>query len=183
MIGGAAIARRYAHALFGLGEEVADAGTLLADLEAFTQVVEASDELSRVMFTPLYPRAERRAVVSEVANRLELRDEMRAFLMILVDENRTRLLYEVRDSLRQLVEEAAGRVSAQLTSARELDDAQLEAIREALSRRVGAQVRLETSVDPALIGGVIAQVGDQLFDGSVRTQLVSLGESLRKGTA
>ncbi len=74
-------------------------------------------------------------------------------------------------------------MSAQLTSARELDDAQLEAIREALSRRVGAQVRLETSVDPALIGGVIAQVGDQLFDGSVRTQLVSLGESLRKGTA
>ena len=62
MIGGGAIARRYAHALFGLGEEVADAGTLLADLEAFTQVVEASDELSRVMFTPLYPRAERRAV-------------------------------------------------------------------------------------------------------------------------
>ncbi len=107
MIGGAAIARRYSRALFGLGEEVADAGTLLADLEAFAEVVEASDELSRVMFTPLYPRAERRAVVSEVANRLELRDEMRAFLMILVDENRTRLLYDVLDSLRHLVEEAA----------------------------------------------------------------------------
>ena len=183
MIGGAAIARRYARALFGLGEEAADAGTLLRDLEAFSEVVEASEELSRVMFTPLYPKAERRAVVADVANRLEVRVEMRAFLMILVDENRTRLLYDVRDGLHQLVEEAAGRVSAQLTSARELDAAELEAIREALSRRVGAQVRLETSVDPALIGGVIAQVGDQLFDGSVRTQLVSLGESLRKGTA
>ena len=122
-------------------------------------------------------------MVADVANRLEVRVEMRAFLMILVDENRTRLLYDVRDGLHQLVEEAAGRVSAQLTSARELDAAELEAIREALSRRVGAQVRLETSVDPALIGGVIAQVGDQLFDGSVRTQLVLLGESLRKGTA
>lgn len=183
MIGGAAIARRYARALFVLGEEVADAGTLLADLEAFSEAVEASEELSRVMFTPLYPRAERRAVVSEVASYLELRDELRAFLMILVDENRTRLLDDVRDSLRQLVEEAAGRTSGQLTSARELAPAELEAIRVALSRRVGAQVRLETAVDPALIGGVIAQVGDQLFDGSVRTQLVSLGERLRKGTA
>ena len=103
--------------------------------------------------------------------------------MILVDESRTRLIGDVRDSLRQLVEEAAGRVTAQITSARELTKKELDAIREALGRRVDAEVRLETSVDPDLIGGVVAQVGDQLFDGSVRTQLVTLGESLRKGTA
>jgi F-type H+-transporting ATPase subunit delta len=183
VIGGAAIARRYARALFGLGEEVAEPAAMLTDVEAFTDAVEESDDLSRVMFTPIHPRAERRAVVSDIAERLGLRAEVRAFLMILVDENRTRLLEDVRDSLRQLVEEAAGRVTAQVTAARELSDSELEGIRRALARRLGADVRLETTVDPALIGGVIAQVGDQLFDGSVRTQLVSLGESLRKGTA
>ncbi len=183
MIGGAAIARRYARALFGLGEEVADPAAFLADLEAFTDAVDQSEELGRVMFTPLHPRAERRGVVGEVAERLGLRKELRAFVMILVDENRTRLIGDVRDSLRQLVEEAAGRVTAQITSARTLRKQELDAIREALARRLDVEVRLETSVDPDLIGGVVAQVGDQLFDGSVRTQLVSLGESLRKGTA
>ncbi len=183
MIGGAAIARRYARALFGLGEEVADPAAFLADLEAFTDAVDQSDELGRVMFTPLHPRAERRGVVGEVAEHLGLRKELRAFVMILVDENRTRLIGDVRDSLRQLVEEAAGRVTAQITSARTLRKQELDAIREALARRLDVEVRLETSVDPDLIGGVVAQVGDQLFDGSVRTQLVSLGESLRKGTA
>lgn len=183
MIGGAAIARRYGRALFGLGSEVADPASLLADLGAFCDAVDESEPLSRVMFTPIHPRAERRAVVRDVADRLELCVEVRAFLMILVDENRTRLLQDVRDSLRQLVEEAAGRVTAHVTSARDLDDAELEGLRAALSRRLGAEVRIETAVDSALIGGVIAQVGDQLFDGSLRTQLVSLGESLRKGTA
>jgi F-type H+-transporting ATPase subunit delta len=183
MIGGQAIARRYARALFGLGEEVAQPQALLDDVDTFIEAVEASDELARVMFTPIHPRAERRAVASDVADGLGLRVEVRAFLKILVDENRTRLLEDVRASLRQLVEEAAGRVTAQVRSARELEAAELEALRSALSRRVGAEVRLETAVDPDLIGGVVAQVGDQLFDGSVRTQLVSLGQSLRKGTA
>lgn len=183
MIGGAAIARRYARALFGLGEEVAEPSVLLGDLDEFCEAIEASEDLARIMYTPIHPRAERRAVVAEVARRLGLRDESRAFLMILVDENRTRLLDEVRKSLSELVEEAAGRVTARVTSARDLAEPELESIRQALSRRLGAEVRLETAVDPELIGGVVAQVGDQLFDGSVRTQLVALGESLRKGTA
>ena len=183
MIGGAAIARRYARALFGLGEELGDPAALLADLESFTDAVETNEELSRVMFTPIHPRAERRAVVAEIAEKLGARDETRAFLMILVDENRAKLLPDVRRSLRELVEEAEGRVTAEIVSARSLDDAELERIRQALSRRVGAQVRLETSVDPELIGGIVARVGDLLFDGSVRTQLGALGESLRKGTA
>ena len=55
--------------------------------------------------------------------------------------------------------------------------------RQALSRRVGADVTLEVSVDPGLIGGVVARIGDLLLDGSVRTQLENLGASLRKGSA
>jgi len=183
MIGGAAISRRYARALFGLGEELADPATLLEDLGSFTDEVAESDELTRVLFTPVHPRSERRGVVRELAERLGIRDEVRAFIMILIDESRVRLLPEIRESLAQLVEEAAGRMTGQVTSARPLSKGQLEAIRTALSRRLGAEVQLETRVDPELIGGVIARVGDLLLDGSVRTQLAALGESLRKGTA
>lgn len=177
------IADRYARALFMLGEEMGDPASLLAEIDELTESATVIPELERVLFTPLYPRAERRGVVAELARRLEHSDETRSFAMLLVDENRVSLLPQIRDSLRALVEEAAGRVMATVTSARPLDTQALEKLRQALSQRVNAAVSVETEVDPSLIGGVIARVGDLVFDGSLRTQLDSLERSLRRGSA
>jgi len=181
MIGGAAIARRYARALFGLGEERGDPATLLAEVEAITDTVLESPELRRVLLTPIHPRRERRGVVRELALVLGVSDEVRACVMLLVDENRTALLPDVRETLKELVEQAAGRVEAQISSARPLDAGQLEGLRQALARRIGAEVSIESRVDPSLIGGVVARVGGLLLDGSIRSQLDRLGERLRKG--
>lgn len=183
MTGGSAIARRYARALFSLGVEDGDPAGLLDDLDLFTTTVLESDALRRVLLTPVHPRSERRGVVGALAARLEVSDVVRGLLLLLVEESRTPLLGDVRDELRALVERAAGRVQARITSARPLDAAELEALRGALERRVGASVGLETEVDPNLIGGVVARVGDLLLDGSLRTQLDSLRGSLRKGAA
>ena len=103
--------------------------------------------------------------------------------MLLVAENRMSLLPDIRDSLRSLVEQAAGRVKASVPSARALSDQQLELVRQALSARTNSVVTLETSVDPDLIGGIVVRLGDLLLDGSLRTQLNSLRGSLRKGSA
>lgn len=181
MIGGTAIARRYGRALFGLGQERGDPGSLLAEVEEFTDTILDSAELRRVLLTPIHPRRERRGVVRELALKLEVSDEVRAFVMLLVDENRTALLPDIRDALKELVELAAGRVKAYVSSARPLDRDQLEGIRQALARRVGAEVSIESEVDPSLIGGVVARVGGLLLDGSIRSQLDSLSERLRKG--
>ena len=183
MIRGGAVARRYARALFGLGQEAGDPATLLSELDSLTEVILGSDDLRRVLFAPIHPRRERRGVVRALANRLGVSAPVRAFAMILVDENRTPYLPQIADAMRELVDRAAGRVEADVVSARPLDDGEEQRVREALSARVGAQVTLKTAVDPALIGGVIARVGDLLLDGSVRAQLDSLRGSLRKGTA
>jgi F-type H+-transporting ATPase subunit delta len=180
---GGALARRYARALFGLGEETGSAAAYLEQIDRLTRLVEESDELRRAVFTPLHPRAERRGVIAELAERLGLAPELRAFSMLLVEENRTQFMPQIRDELRTLVERAAGRVDARVTSARPLDSAQVERVRAALSERVGAEVRVELEVDESLIGGLVARVGDLLLDGSVRTQLLSLASSLRKGPA
>ena len=180
---GGALARRYARALFGLGDETGSAADFLAQVDGLTQLIEESHELQRAVFTPLHPRTERRGVIAELAERLGLAPEVRAFAMLLVDENRTRHMPQIRDELRTLVERAAGRVEALVTSARPLDDAQVERVRAALSQRVGAEVRVELEVDESLIGGLVARVGDLLLDGSVRTQLLSLAGSLRKDSA
>ena len=183
MIGGSGVAQRYARALFALGLELGDPADLLAEIEELTEAATVLPELERVLFTPLYPRAERRGVFRELAARLEHSDETRAFAMMLVDENRMLLLPEIRDGLRELVEQAAGRVKAQVISARPLESGELDQLRRALSSRLDAVVTIETEVDAELLGGVRVRVGDLLFDGSLRTQLDSLRGSLQKGSA
>ncbi len=180
---GGVIARRYGKALFLIGEERGDVPVLLGELEQLTNLILDSEELRRVLFTPLHPRAERRGVIRELVQRLELSKELDAFTNVLVDENRTAYLPEIRDALRELVEQAEGRVVARLTSARPLSDEEVEQLREVLSRRVNAEVTLELEVDESLIGGVVARIGDLLLDGSVRTQLDSLATNLRRGSA
>ena len=181
MIGGGILARRYAQALFGLASEAQHTQRYLDEIQSVTDLAAESAELHRVLFTPLHPREQRRNVIRSLADRLQLTTEVRHFLMLLVDENRMGLLPAIRDGLRELVDRAAGRVEAVVRSARPLSPEQQESLRRSLSQRVAAEVTLRTEIDPDLIGGVVARVGDLLFDGSVKTQLASLAEGLRKG--
>ncbi len=181
MIGGSEIARRYARAVFGLGNDPVARAELLAQFATLVTEIAGSAELSQVLFRPIHPRSERKAVMHELAQRLGTGAEVRAAAEILVDQNRAQLLPTILEELRALVDAEAGRVEARVTSARPLDGAAQEQIRQALSRRVNAEVTLVAEVDPTLIGGVVARIGDLLLDGSIRTQLENIGANLRKG--
>lgn len=181
MIGGGEIARRYARAVFGLGHDAAARAQLLAELDVLAQEIAANTELQGVMYTPIHPRAERKALLRELAQRLGISDEVRVASELLVDQNRTQLLVAIRDELRALVDAEAGRMEARVTTARALEPDVQEQLRQAISRRVNANVTLAVEVDPTLIGGIVARIGDLLLDGSVRTQLENLGANLRKG--
>lgn len=182
MTRGGSIARRYARALKLVGQERGGVRSLLEEVESLTEEVLGSEALRRVLFAPIHPRAERKGVVREITQRIGSSDEVRAFAMLLVDENRTALLPAIRDSLRELVEAEEGRVVARLTSARPLDRAEIDRITEALAGRVGSRVTVTVDVDASILGGVVARVGDLVLDGSVRTQLASLAGSLRRGS-
>ena len=183
MTRGRPIARRYARALFSLGSEAGSPRALLEEVETLTNEIVESEALRRVLFAPVHPRSERKGVMAEVAERLGLSDVVRAFAALLVEQNRTPLLPSIRDTLREMVEAAEGRVVAEVSVARELDRGELERLTDALSRRVGARVTVEVKVDEQIVGGVVARVGDLLLDGSVRTQLASLAGTLRRGWA
>jgi F-type H+-transporting ATPase subunit delta len=182
MVGGE-VARRYARAIFGLGADAAARAKLLGEVQTLAGEIEGSAELTRAVLTPIHPRAERKAVLREVTQALGLSIEIRAAAEILVDEHRLNLLPAVRDELQRLVDAEAGRIPASVVSARPLDAAARAELTRALSRRMHAEVTPEFSVDPELIGGVVARIGDLLLDGSLRTQLAQLGEILRKGSA
>jgi F-type H+-transporting ATPase subunit delta len=82
----------------------------------------------------------------------------------------------------RLADEDAGLVVAQVISASPLDPGREDRLRRALSQRTGSEVRVEVTLDPDLIGGAIAKVGDLVIDGSIRTQLSQLRANLMKGS-
>ncbi|MCP4007163.1 MAG: ATP synthase F1 subunit delta [bacterium] len=182
MSAGGALALRYARAVFGLGDDAAGSSRLADEIDALTDQILESEELQNVLFQPIHPRAERREVIGELATKLELSIEVRAFARLLVEENRIHSLPAIRSALRELVDRAEGKLEAQVTSARPLGNEQQEQLRQVLSQRFGAQITLELDVDESLIGGLIARVGDRLLDASIRTQLETLGANLKKGS-
>jgi F-type H+-transporting ATPase subunit delta len=103
------------------------------------------------------------------------------FVQLLLDRNRLQFLPQIAESYRAFADELSGVVRPTLTSGLPLDNGQVEAIRQALMAKTGKQVELTVQVDPALIGGVVTQIGDMIYDGSVKTQLNRIEDILQKG--
>lgn len=176
-----AAARRYAKALFSLAQEEGRIDAARSEISGLTELLEASPELRDVLFRPLHPVAQRKAVLADVAARIGLSPTVRHFLALLLDHGRMDQLFEVRTELERLAAEAAGRLDAEVVAAADLAPEQLERLRRALSARTRRDVQLQVRIDPSILGGVVAKVGDLVFDGSLRTQLGQLRATLMKG--
>jgi F-type H+-transporting ATPase subunit delta len=173
-------ARRYARAIFQLAGEEPNRDQLLGQLDALARLLSQSDALADVLYRPLYPMAERRAAFDAVASRIGLGAVVKRFVEFLLHQHRMRDFPLIVEELHRLADEAAGRVEAELTSAAKLQPAQLDRVRRALAARTGQEVRVNSRVDPSLIGGIVARVGDLVFDGSIRTQLEQLRANLTR---
>jgi F-type H+-transporting ATPase subunit delta len=112
-------------------------------------------------------------------NRLDLDELLRPFIGLIIEKGRLEALAGITAAVEALTDEHLGRVRAQATSAAPLSEAQRDAVRSALERRVGRAVVLETKVDPKLLAGLQVQLGSELMDGSVRGRLERLGRQLQ----
>jgi F-type H+-transporting ATPase subunit delta len=175
---GSAAAQRYAKALFSLARDAERVEAVGSEFAGLVETMNAVPSLREVLVRPLYPAAERRAALRAVGERIGLSPLVQHFLSFIIDQRRTRDIDAILDEYRKLAEAAAGRVRGEVISAAALDDGQLERLRAALARRTGSVVDLDVRVDPQLLGGVVARVGDLVFDGSLRTQLSQLRASL-----
>ncbi len=176
-----AIARRYAKALLLIGKEDGQAETYREELEGIANLLKENKELDQALSNPLYDAAGRRRVLKTVIENQELSRVMKSFLLLLFDKGRIGFLDSINDFYGNLADELKGVAQASLVSAAELSEETVDRIKSALSKRTGKTVRLDVEQDPSLIGGIVTRIGDLVLDGSVKTQLVNMRESLKRG--
>jgi F-type H+-transporting ATPase subunit delta len=172
------VARRYAKALLELGIESNSFDSMGRELERTAELFAGSAELHKTLTNPVFSLEKRRAVLEEIARRTGLGRIVRNFLLLLLEKGRIAALPDIAREHRALVDAQAGRLRATVTTAKALDPMQEQRLRTALEKQTGKVVVLTKREDPALLGGVVAQVGDVVFDGSVRAQLARLREEL-----
>jgi len=174
------IARRYAKALFGLAEEKGRAEAWSDALVALQGAIDGSPELQDVLSNPAYSKEQRRAIVQQLAAALRLEPDPTSLLLLLADRNRLGYLSQIVSTFRELADAKLGRLRARVTTAVPLDPEAARALAERLSRATKTTVLLDPAVDPDVLGGVVAQVGSLVYDGSVRSQLETLRRTLKQ---
>jgi F-type H+-transporting ATPase subunit delta len=174
------IARRYAKALFSLAVEQGRIEPWSDALQALAKAIDDSAELRALLGNPAFPREARAAIVTRLAAELKLDAAPAALLQLLGERNRLGGLPAIAAAFRELSDAELGRLRARVTSAVPLDDASAAAIAEKLSAATQKQVLVERAVDPAILGGVVTQVGSTVYDGSLRTQLEDLRSTLKR---
>jgi F-type H+-transporting ATPase subunit delta len=176
-----AIARRYAKALLLIGKEDGKTETYREELAGFNELIEREKTLERAINNPLYNAAGRRKVLETVVDRLALSAIMKSFLTLLFEKGRFVYLSSINDFYQKFADELKGIARASLVSATGLSSETVEKIRKTLSERTNKEIILEVEQDPSLIGGIVTRIGDLVLDGSIKTQLLNMRESLKKG--
>jgi F-type H+-transporting ATPase subunit delta len=171
---GGSVARRYARALFAIGVDRGAFEAYGRELEALAATYDGSPELRVTLQNPVFGLAQRRAVLERLLPRLSASREVHNFALLLLERGRITALPAIARAFREMVDEKLRRVRARVLSAKPLDPGTQAQVQRALERRTGKSVVMSTEVDPSLIGGIVAHVGDQVFDGSLRTRLDSM---------
>ena len=176
-----AIARRYAKALLLIGKEDGKTETYREELAGFSELIQREKTLERAINNPLYNAAGRRKVLETIVDKLALSAIMKSFLTLLFVKGRFVYLSSINDFYQKFADELKGVARASLVSATQLSSETVEKIRKTLSERTDKEIILEVEQDPSLIGGIVTRIGDLVLDGSIKTQLLNMRESLKKG--
>jgi F-type H+-transporting ATPase subunit delta len=176
-----AIARRYAKALLLIGKEDGQTDTYRNELGGFADLMAQEKSLNEAVTNPLYETTGRRNVLQAVVDKLDLTRTMKSFLLLIFDKGRIGFIGSINDDYQKLADELKGVARASLVSAINLSAETVEKIQAALSQKTNKDVILEVEQDPELIGGIITKIGDLVWDGSIKTQLINLRESLKRG--
>ena len=169
------VARRYAHALIAVAEELKTVDTVAADLELVGKTMTGSREFRLILASPVVSDARKSGILKAVFGG-RVTALTTDFMELLVRKHREFILQEVIDQFFALRDEMRGIVTVDVSSVTPLERSQEDALARELSKRMGKTIRLRMKDDPAIKGGLIVRIGDTVLDASVRRQLERLRE-------
>jgi F-type H+-transporting ATPase subunit delta len=171
------LVRGYARALFAVADAEGELDRVEDELYRFGKTVEAQAKLREALTDPALPADRKKAVIGEILGQKTSRHTL-AVLAFLVDQGRAKDLPRIIEALAEVAAEQRSKAVAEVRSAVPLDEERRAKLAQALSKATGKEVELKVLVDPSLVGGIVAHVGDQVFDGSVRRKLETARQQL-----
>jgi F-type H+-transporting ATPase subunit delta len=171
------VARRYAKALLAIGIDHQTNEQQGREIQAFAALMK-HDGLRVSLLNPAYPLAKRLAIVSALIERLRPSKTVASFLRLLTERNRIGLLPDIAEQYAVMVDDLENRVRAKVVAAKPMEKAALEQLQNVLSKLSGKNVIIEERTDETLIAGLVTTMGSVVYDGSLRTQLKQMKESL-----
>ena len=173
-----ASAARYARALFDVALKESDPVQIERDVTSFADLMSSNAELHSALTNPAVPASAKRQIVDALGTRLNAASPARKLLLLLADRDRLGIVPDVLAVYRERLMEHQQVVRAEVTTAAPLSPERMLQIEQKLAALTGRNVNMTTSVDPAIIGGVITRIGSTVYDGSIATQLARLKEKL-----
>lgn len=172
------ISRRYARALMAIGVANSTYEMLGRELRDLAGAMQCSPELTVSLSHPAFKRDDREGLLDAVLKRISATKVTRNFTMLLLDHGRLDIIPDISRELDAMIDDKAGRINAFITSATKLSAMQVRQLKMALEGLSGKSVQMEQAEDPELLGGIVAKVGDVVYDGSLRSQLERMREGL-----
>jgi len=168
------IAGRYATALFELAADQRKLDEVAQDLDALAGLIDESDDMRRLVRSPMIKRDDQARAMAAVLEQAGASDLIQRFIGVISQNRRLFALPDVIEAYATLLAHHRGEVAADVTSATELTEGQIDGIKEALSQAIGTDVNLTANVDAGLIGGLVVRLGSRMVDSSIRTKLENL---------
>ncbi len=171
----ASVAGRYASALFDLANDERKLAEVEDEMGRVQRMLETSPDLVRMVRSPVFSAEEQGKAITAIAAKASLAPLTSNFLKLLARNRRLFALGDIIAAFRGIVARHRGEVTADVTSAHPLTEAQMIALTDTLTGTAGGKrVQINTKVDPALLGGLIVKMGSRMIDSSLKTKLNSL---------
>jgi F-type H+-transporting ATPase subunit delta len=174
------IAKRYARAFFEIAGEQKRYEEYGRELDRFSAVLKGNEGLRGFLANPVVDQADKKAVVESILTKAAFSPLTASFLRLLVDKRRIGILSDIALCYRELMDLALNKVRVSVKTAFPLSEALSRKLQTGLEKMTGKRVEMTVLEDPSLLGGIVVQVGDTLYDGSIKAQLnqirILLGE-------
>ena len=174
------IAGRYALAVFDLVKEANGVKTLEADVAALEGALAESADFRALISSPVYSREEQSAAIAALAAKMKLSGTLANTLGLMASNRRLFVLPQLLAAVTDMIATEKGEVTAEVIAARALTAAQSKKLAETLKASVGKTVKLKTTVDESLIGGLVVKLGSTMIDTSVKAKLAALQNAMKE---